>query len=499
MRTLEGRDLYIMSDDTSSTDKGKCMSAVAVGSLDLDHIHHTISLTTFGKTPNAEQIAQEIEEGLLKFFPNGFDPARVKLFVSDSASTMKKVGKLLAKKFPNMRAVTCCTHALHLTCEQVRKEFPLTDECFSLLNRVMCNSYARKVDFREASNIPPSDSSKDPIKLDPRILQLIASEHDYCSTLAEGFAQDPLNPTFGELLESNDTCLQFALKTTILSDSSVLDSATPTSTITNIRSVLKGADFKMLADVSLMAYFGPQEESNHTTYMDVSTEYFEIPFGIVSDKVTAEVLLIEGVILFRKSGGGRAVLQGDFTADELRNFIASNRLLYSQEREGILPCHPVKTRFGTWVKAVCFYRFYWQRTVNFISTLKPKTGQDKSAVSRLQKLIEESGDTIRSQIEYIYNNYSLLPVYIAMLERDNLELDKSVEIMNKVQLMLKFTSDLEEKDDGAAHKVLNKFEFVLKKNNGLAQLVTSASRTLSGNSRPSPPCAWSASSVSTVT
>lgn len=470
-----------MCDETSSTDKGKSMCGVAIGSLDDARLHHTVQLTTDEKTPNAKKVVEHIESALMKLFPNALDATKVKLFVSDSASTMKKAARLLSIKYPAMVAVTCCTHALHLTCEQLRHEFPLTDEFIGLLKRVMCNSYDRKVTFRNCSNEPGSSKSTSIPEqqcgelFDQQVVNQIAQEHDY-ATLSQEFKSAPLSSEFTYYVVTNEKASQFILKSTLASDETVLDSAPIDRAATIITSIEQGSEFKTSSDLVALAYFELGEHEKVKTFLDVAAESAEIPFGITYNKEVADSLEIPtGIILLKQNDSNPVVFNEVLTLDSLRDFIAKNRVCKSQLSPGILPPHPVLTRFGTWVKAVCFYHHYWERTINFVNTLKAKKGQDFSAITRLKNLISIHGDRIKKEIDYIYNNYALLPVYITILERDDLEVEESMDVLEKVQLLLKFAADLDE--CAAARRVLDKFNFVRTKNSGLLDLVDACKRT----------------------
>lgn len=103
----------------------------------------------------AKLIANEVREALGKLWPD--DPSfenRVRGLVTDQASTMLAVGRLLKETFPLMKHVTCVVHALHNVSERALSECcPLVVQLLSLMRQLFLASSRRRL-WHQVTKLP---------------------------------------------------------------------------------------------------------------------------------------------------------------------------------------------------------------------------------------------------------------------------------------------------------------------------------------------------------
>lgn len=86
--------------------------------------------------------------------------------------------------------------------------------------------------------------------------------------------------------------------------------------------------FKEKDDVVVIGFFKDHESDQAKAFIEVAASIDDLPFGITSDSdVFADNKVDEDkVVLFKKFDEGRNDYDGDYTADNLKTFIAANRL-----------------------------------------------------------------------------------------------------------------------------------------------------------------------------
>ncbi|GFS13875.1 protein disulfide-isomerase [Elysia marginata] len=86
--------------------------------------------------------------------------------------------------------------------------------------------------------------------------------------------------------------------------------------------------FKEKEDVVVIGFFKDQESDSAKTFLKVATSMDDLPFGITSDSdVFADNKVDEDkVVLFKKFDEGRNDFEGEVNEENIKNFIAANRL-----------------------------------------------------------------------------------------------------------------------------------------------------------------------------
>lgn len=141
----------------------------------------------------------------------------------------------------------------------------------------------------------------------------------------------------------------------------------------------------------------------------------------------------------------------------------------------ILPPHPVNTRFGTFIVAVCYYHHYLTRALNFISILESNaTKEQTKMIKEIKQLLLES-DKLKDEIDHIFDVLKLLPVFICATEKEYMKVTECEQILDRAHRYLQDGAKLEATGPNAgkylsATKALEKFEAVRNKNTGLTLL-----------------------------
>lgn len=141
-----------------------------------------------------------------------------------------------------------------------------------------------------------------------------------------------------------------------------------------------------------------------------------------------------------------------------------------------MPPHPCNTRFGTWIVAVNYYHHFWKWAIMFIKS-ELKTGRDEddsSRISKLKLLIEEKGDELKAEIDYVYENYRNLPIFIARSENEKLYPGETEELLGIVRAYLQEAAVKPDRRP-VAEIALAKFNSIISVNkdlNTLFKLVT---------------------------
>lgn len=138
-----------------------------------------------------------------------------------------------------------------------------------------------------------------------------------------------------------------------------------------------------------------------------------------------------------------------------------------------LPPHPCNTRFATFIVAINFYFFFWIRTINYITALKPNNAanpESQKALKELKSLIQDPSERkkLKDEIDYLHKSFSLIPVFVARLEKEDLEALESQRVLEKFRSYL--ASSLNNDKYGTVQVALDKFDSMIDKNDGLKVL-----------------------------
>jgi len=139
---------------------------------------------------------------------------------------------------------------------------------------------------------------------------------------------------------------------------------------------------------------------------------------------------------------------------------APNRTeLFKEQYPNIpLPPEPVKTRWGSWLKAVKYYAKYLKEFTEIIELLDV---EDSAFIQEARDLVKDL--SVKNELSYIYANFDCLDKAITQLETSNLTLNESLGLVQSVYDNLK--QSLSE-----SSPVFNKLEKVLNKNKGFKQI-----------------------------
>ena len=145
-----------------------------------------------------------------------------------------------------------------------------------------------------------------------------------------------------------------------------------------------------------------------------------------------------------------------------------------------LPPHPVNTRFGTFLVACNFYHHYWLRVINYVNRLEPKSASSKEAQKALKELKaifkdDEARNKLKREIDFLHEHFKRLPLYIARLENENLEVIQAQGVLARCReyLASQVGSDQVFAPNGKVGSIqvaLTKLDLVLVKNEGLKVL-----------------------------
>lgn len=117
-----------------------------------------------------------------------------------------------------------------------------------------------------------------------------------------------------------------------------------------------------------------------------------------------------------------------------------------------LPPEPVITRWGTWLKAASYYAKYFDKISNVLSRLN---SNDALSI-RKAKTVIESGN-ILPELHYIDENFSVIHLALTKLQKLNLTMNESLEIVDEVRCVLSWTNK---------EAVLEKMENIFDRNPG---------------------------------
>lgn len=101
-------------------------------------------------------------------------------------------------------------------------------------------------------------------------------------------------------------------------------------------------DFKDSADVVVVGYFESINSVDSKAFLEVAASIDDIPFGVISDKNTAEAVELtkEGLVLYKKFDEGKANYNENVTVENIKAFIQVNRLAlvseFSQETAPVI-------------------------------------------------------------------------------------------------------------------------------------------------------------------
>ena len=143
---------------------------------------------------------------------------------------------------------------------------------------------------------------------------------------------------------------------------------------------------------------------------------------------------------------------------------------------------PHEIRFGSWLRTINFCHWHFLAVFNFIVELQPERSTKKAttsepATSRVNQLKQFATDVSRVTllhecIEFIFESYSELPMYIYKLEQEKLLLVEAFHWLEQVKETLKHaTANATDKFKTSSVSILAKFEHDLDNNTGMWQML----------------------------
>ena len=147
-QTLGSEDLYFLFDETKNR-HFQSVAAILVGAVNSPAKPSLLALKIIDKV-NGDTASQFLTE---YFYQNGFKTDQFRVFVTDGAAYCLKAGRTLKCIFPQLRHLTCVSHATHLSMEDVRKRSNKADRCIASLKAALSKCTERRGSFPVA--MPP--------------------------------------------------------------------------------------------------------------------------------------------------------------------------------------------------------------------------------------------------------------------------------------------------------------------------------------------------------
>jgi len=150
-----GKKIWVSIDETTDAE-GRFIASVIIGTLLLDRAGDSflLNLEHLQKT-NHSTVCSVFENALYLLWPDGIRQNDVLLFLSDAAPYMTKAGDTLKVLYTKMVHVTCTSHGLHRTAEQIRIQFPKVDKLVANVKQVFKKAPYRVQKFHtDAPHIP---------------------------------------------------------------------------------------------------------------------------------------------------------------------------------------------------------------------------------------------------------------------------------------------------------------------------------------------------------
>jgi uncharacterized protein YoxC len=140
---------------------------------------------------------------------------------------------------------------------------------------------------------------------------------------------------------------------------------------------------------------------------------------------------------------------------------APNRInLYKEMYNNLpLPPEPVITRWGSWLRSV---EYYAKHFTEFSNVVKMLDSEDSAFIEETKELIK--CQRLKNDITFIHSNFNCLAKAITQLEKSNLSLNESLNILDSVK------NKLQSSAGESAKEILNKFNNVFNKNKGLKRI-----------------------------
>lgn len=115
-----------------------------------------------------------------------------------------------------------------------------------------------------------------------------------------------------------------------------------------------------------------------------------------------------------------------------------------------LPPQPVITRWGTWLQAVSYYSIHFENISNVLNRLD---SSEALSIAHAKNVMRN--EHILSEIHFIHDNFSIIENALTKLQKNNLTLSKTLEILDNVRCALNWSSN---------EIVQDKLENVLQRN-----------------------------------
>src|SRR5699024_272297 len=137
---------------------------------------------------------------------------------------------------------------------------------------------------------------------------------------------------------------------------------------------------------------------------------------------------------------------------------------------------PVQTRWGSWLLTVLYYHHHFDQAIRFVKdvlgTEAGNSRDEKERIGRLVELVTSNEETIRKDMNFIYDQYCLLPLFITELETRSIPVNQSFAMVKKATDYVKKSTDDSIPKDMAdiAKRVYNKMQNLWRKNSGLKDI-----------------------------
>ena len=151
-----------------------------------------------------------------------------------------------------------------------------------------------------------------------------------------------------------------------------------------------------------------------------------------------------------------------------------------------LPPEPVKTRWGSWLRAV---RYFAEHYDTFCEVIQQLDTEESAFIEEIKQLISKSG--MKNEITFIFSNFDCIHEAITKLNSTDLSLKESISILETV------CSQLESNNCGSNEDIVNKMRKIFEKNKGLKSL-RQINQVLIGNTNVELDCDLSPSEMTAL-
>lgn len=122
-----------------------------------------------------------------------------------------------------------------------------------------------------------------------------------------------------------------------------------------------------------------------------------------------------------------------------------------------LPPQPIVTRWGSWIEAAIYFAIHFDKIKEFLAALDP---EDAKCIRKAQATVKLPN--LKQEIAFIKYHFAVIPLTISKLEAKGVPLTDAIETFESVRVNLLALKKRPE--------FLQKFDYVVARNKGLARM-----------------------------